>query len=117
MSRIVNARITDQNIKRLPKKEIKGLKSSFGGFGLGQTETIQVEIKCDEIMAHAFGERKVHNTQEIKKLNNLDYLIKIQIAPTTEIYRLLAGWNNHIREIKPQIIRNGAKSIIKEKNN
>lgn len=88
MSRITNAKITDQKVKRLPKKEIKGLKTSFGGFGLGDEKTIEIKIKCDKHMATAFGERKIHDSQ---KINSSANLITLEMAPTTEIYRLFAG--------------------------
>lgn len=109
MSRITNAKITDQKAKRLPKKEIKGLKSSFGGFGLGDEKTIKITIKCDNHMATAFGERKIHDSQKINPSTNV---ITLEMAPTTEIYRLFAGWNDHITEIKPANVEEEVKKIV-----
>jgi predicted DNA-binding transcriptional regulator YafY len=112
MSRITKAKLSDQKAKRLPKKEIKGLKSSFGGFGLGDEKTIEIKIKCDKHMATAFGERRIHDTQKIDPINSSTNLISITIAPTTEIYRLFAGWNDHIAEIKPQNVAEEVKKIV-----
>ncbi len=111
MSRITNAKLQVQKAKRLPKKEIKGLKSSFGGFGLGDEKTIEIKIKCDKHMATAFGERVIHDSQQIKKGSNEEYHIILKMAPTSEIHRLLAGWNNHIFEISPEILKTEVKKI------
>lgn len=111
MSRITNANLHEQKAKRLPKKEIKGLKSSFGGFGLGDEKTIEIKIKCDKHMATAFGERRIHDSQKIQKISPSESVITLEMAPTTEIYRLFAGWYNHITEIKPQNVAEEIKKI------
>ncbi len=113
MSRITNAKLHDQKAKRLSKKEIKGLKSSFGGFGIGQEEIIKIKIKCDKHMATAFGERVIHESQLIKKLKENEFLIELEIAPTTEIHRLLAGWSNHILNITPENVAMEVKKLTK----
>lgn len=112
MSRITNAKLKDQKVKRLSKKEIKGLKSSFGGFGIGQEEIIKLKIKCDKHMATAFGERVIHESQQIKKIKENEFLITLEMAPTTEIHRLLAGWSNHILNIAPENVKEEVAKIL-----
>lgn len=88
----------------------------MGGYG-GEKQLIEsVEIICDEVMAIAFQEKKIHMSQKLNQLSEDQFKLSFKVPISYEFQRMIASYLPHIYEIqnealRSEIIRNFTKAL------
>lgn len=115
-------RVTDVNVssdKFSPKnvKHFIHIKEQFGGWGGLQKDAVEVTVICDKGFATYFEEKIIHPSQNLTKLSNNKYKLKLNCALSTELIRFFAGFGEHIESISPKELKNQIIEIYKTEFN
>lgn len=117
LNRLRNVNILEQKVDHSIKVDWeKFTHDSLGGYG-GEKQLIEsVEIICDEVMAIAFQEKKIHVSQKLTQLSEDQFKLSFKVPVSYEFQRMIASYLPHIYDIqnetlRMEIIRNFTKAL------
>jgi proteasome accessory factor B len=114
LPRMRKAKLTTKGFRRPADFSIAQILSgSFGVYSAGRKQRIRIEF--DPFAARLVGERKWHESQQIRERRDGSILLELELGGLEEIERWILSWGKHAHVLAPKElaarIRNEANAI------
>jgi predicted DNA-binding transcriptional regulator YafY len=98
MTRVSEVRLTPTVFEPIDLDTIN-LDGMIGGYG-GLNEPIaDIEITCSPIAATYFRENVIHHSQNIEKIDQATYIVRLKCSKSKELERLVKSWGKEVIKI------------------
>lgn len=106
LNRVKQVKILEREVDQKLKVDwTKYTTDSLGGYGGESQVNEEVEIICDERMAIAFQEKKIHKTQKVDQIDEDRFRLSFKVPLSFEFQRMIASYLPHIYEINNESLR------------
>lgn len=111
VTRMTNVEVSEEAITGPIPKELEKLKYSVAGWGSLTDEPIDVLVHCDAYMARYFKEKRIHQSQELKQIDDNSYELSFRCNLSHDLIRMLASFGEHLHAITPSQVFEDVKMI------
>lgn len=113
LTRLSNVVLLDQLVDEAHMKKLEKRIELFGAYSTKDIKPMNVKIVGNEVLAHYFGEKIVHSSQQIK-LENDKVHISLKIPASSEFTRLLVSLAPYIESIAPKELKESVLSMLNQ---